>query len=221
MVRRAAGTSAGRFHALALCLCVAALAPSPAGADGSLTGAEILEAQPPGLAEKLLERHVVLLQEFGMGPEAFGGFVRALVIFDQPLGRTMNLLVQAPRQREFRPDVRHIEVIEQSPRHSVTEYQMRIMLVGITYRLRYDWNFETFDIRWELDERFDNDLSDVEGFWELFELDGGRTLGRFGTRVDVGPRLPKFLQDYATRKNLPEAMDRVRRWVDSGGTWRP
>jgi hypothetical protein len=198
----------------------AALLPAPVAAD-PLTAAQILAAQPPGLAEKLLDQHVVLLQEFGKGSEAFGGFLRALVIFDQPRGVTMRLLAQTPRQREYRDDVRRIEVIEQSSRHSVSEYHMRIMLMSIVYRLRYEWDFDTFQIRWALAEDFDNDLSDVEGFWQLFELDAGRTLGRFGTRVDVGPGLPKFLQDYATRKNLPEAMDRARRWVDSGGTWRP
>ena len=44
---------------------------------------------------------------------------------------------------------------------------------------------------------------------------------RFGSRIDVGPALPAFLQDMATRSKLPEAMQNVRRWVDSGGTWRP
>jgi hypothetical protein len=217
---RAAGAAVGAM-AVALWLPVAAALAAPAGGAQPLTGSEILSAQPPGLAEKLLKRHIVLLQEFGMGPEAFGGFVRALVIFEQPRDSTMRLLIQASRQREYRDDVSDIEVIGQSPKYSVSEYHMRMMLMNIVYRLRYDWDFDTFRIQWALAEEFDNDLSDVSGFWELFELDGGRTLGRFGTRIDVGPHLPKFLQDYATRKNLPRALDRVRRWVDSGGTWRP
>ena len=67
----------------------------------------------------------------------------------------------------------------------------------------------------------ENDLRDVSGFWQLYDLDETHTLARFGTRVDVGPALPGFLQDYATRKNVPQTMDHVRRWVDSNGTWRP
>ena len=34
-------------------------------------------------------------------------------------------------------------------------------------------------------------------------------------------RLPVWLQDYATRQNVPQTMEHVRRWVDSGGTYRP
>ena len=98
---------------------------------------------------------------------------------------------------------------------------MKIMFMAIDYRLRTHFDWEGARIWWELDPAFDNHLESVEGFWELFDLDGQRTLGRFGTRVSVGPALPEWLQDYATRKNLPQTMEHVRRWIDSGGTYRP
>ena len=44
---------------------------------------------------------------------------------------------------------------------------------------------------------------------------GDRTLGRFGTTVDAGPNIPRFLQNWITRKNLPKQMQRVRAWVDA------
>ena len=52
-------------------------------------------------------------------------------------------------------------------------------------------------------------------------MEDGRTLGRSGTSVDVGSAVPAFLQDWLTRKKLPQTMERVRLWVDSGGTYRP
>ena len=62
----------------------------------------------------------------------------------------------------------------------------------------------------------ENDFTTLEGRWELFDLGEAQTLGRFGSRINVGPALPAFLQDFATRKKLPEAMQNVRRWVVRG-----
>ncbi|MEN8161643.1 MAG: hypothetical protein ABFS41_16355, partial [Myxococcota bacterium] len=59
------------------------------------------------------------------------------------------------------------------------------------------------------------------GYWELHELEGGRTLARFGTRVNVSAAVPGFLQNGITRKNVPESLDNTRQWIDSGGRWRP
>ena len=32
--------------------------------------------------------------------------------------------------------------------------------------------------------------------------------------------VPSFVEDYLTRKNLPKALGAVKKYVDSGGTWR-
>jgi hypothetical protein len=74
---------------------------------------------------------------------------------------------------------------------------------------------------WELDPSFDNSIDQVSGYWEFLDLDGGRTLARFGTWVRVGPLLPAFVQDRATRQNVLETIESTRQWVDSGGRWRP
>ena len=91
----------------------------------------------------------------------------------------------------------------------------------ISYWLRYQWDVSAGRISWTLDPRFPNGLRVTDGFWELEEVDAAHTLGRFGTRVDVGPALPAFLEEIATRKNLPQTLDRCRRWIDSDGRYRP
>jgi len=144
----------------------------------------------------------------------------ALVLFERPKEYVRQLLVQSSRQKEYRPELKRLEPIESTPEGSLDEYRIRVMFVNITYRMRYVVDREHCRITWALDPEFENDLKDVEGFWELHEIDAGRTLARFGTRVDVGPAVPGFIQDFATQKNVPQTVDRARRWVDSGGTWR-
>jgi hypothetical protein len=91
------------------------------------------------------------------------------------------------------------------------------------YRLRYREDTTAARFDWHLDPGFDNDLEQIEGFWELYPYAGrgGATLGRFGSRVDVGPAIPDFIQDRLGRRTVLDYIENIRRWIDSGGTWRP
>ena len=133
----------------------------------------------------------------------------------------MRLLIQIDRQHEFNPELREIRTIELTETANLSAYHMKIMLMRIRYHARHEWDPAKNQIWWSLDPGYDNDLAVYEGRWDLFELTDQRTLGRFATRVDIGPGLPSFLQDFATRRKLPQAMESTRRWVDSGGTHRP
>jgi hypothetical protein len=76
-------------------------------------------------------------------------------------------------------------------------------------------------LSWDLDPSFDNDLQRMQGFWELYELGEGRTLGRFGSTVDVGRAVPRMVQDALSRKTVLRTVENTRQWVDSDGRWRP
>ena len=193
-------------------------------AAGDATLAGVLQASLPGESpervHQLLEEKFVLLPDDD--PEAAdAGRVRALVLFAQPQPRVLQLLVQTGRQTEYRRDLDGLRVVEQLPDREVDEHDMKILLTRISFWLRYQFDFATGRIAWSLDPRFPNQMRVVEGSWELQPLDPGHTLARFATRIDVGPALPSFLQTLATRKNLPATLDRVRRWVDSDGRYRP
>lgn len=185
-----------------------------------LTADAILASQPPDVVEDLLEGKVVLTQELAADREGSERFIAALVIFDQPRDRTMRLLTQTARQIEFRPELKHIETVDWLSHGNIDEQRLRIMFVKVVFRQRNCWDLAAGRMWWELDPDYDNDLSRLEGFWEFYELSERRTLARFGTRLDVSGALPGFLQDYITRRNVPQNMERVRKWVNSNGRFR-
>jgi hypothetical protein len=200
-------------------LALALLAAAPAGAQGPTPpgpAEALLDAQPRELVARLFEKKVVLLESRGASP-----MVEALVLFQQPHAKTLAMLMQTARQPEFRPELESVREVERMPDGVVEEQRMKIMFVNIVYRLHYTTRPDAARIEWKLDPRFDNAMQEVQGFWELYPLDAGNTLARFGTVVNVGPALPGFLQDWATRKNVPQTLERTRRWVDSDGKWRP
>jgi hypothetical protein len=191
--------------------------------DPTLTGAvhRALAGEPPELVERLLDEKVVVLSGSEPRDQGDPSQVRALVLFARSRSGVIQLLLQTARQTEYRPELQKVETLERFPDGEVDLQEMRIMLVRVSYWLRYQWDVSAGRISWGLDPRFPNGLRVTDGSWELEEVDAVHTLGRFGTRVDVGPALPAFLEEIATRKNLPQTLDRCRRWIDSDGRYRP
>jgi hypothetical protein len=177
----------------------------------------LLEAQPAERRDALLEERLVLLPSDGL-PE---GQVEALVLFAQPADRVWTLLLARERQREYRPELTSLAVIEESDDGVVEEQHLKIAFLSVGYRLRDRFDVGKRTITWELDPSFESTLEHVSGYWELHPLDAERTLARFGTKVSVSAAVPGFLQNGITRKNVPESLENTRQWVDSDGRWRP
>jgi hypothetical protein len=199
-----------------------ALACVTASAAGAIESAEqLLASEPPELAERLLDRKLLVLEDIGADNDSF---VVAYVVFERPVGDVVRLLRQAARQTEYRPELAQVETIETFENGRVDEQRMRIMFTNLVYRLRYRDLADTKGrLEWTLDPEFDNDMSTFEGFWEFhpFERNPDRTLARFGSKVDVGPTVPQFIQKTMSRKTVLRYLENARLWIDSDGTWRP
>lgn len=199
---------------------VALLALAGSLALGAQRGAEsVLSAEPPARLERLEAQRVVLLED--AGGEGSQSFIMALVLFERSVDRVRELLRQAERQPEYRPELKSVKTVELLPDGRIDEQKMKILFTRLVYRLRYHEDPQTGRLEWKLDETFDNDVERLEGFWEFFSFEDGRTLGRFGSRVDVGSGVPRFVQKGISRKTVLTYVENTQKWVDSGGSWRP
>lgn len=196
-------------------------APTPGRAE---TASELLAQLSEDERQELSEDRVMLLDSAGDGK-----LVSALVLFTPPPEQVLPMVSDASRQVEYRPELKrsttmvelHDGVIQQQQmKLQVEQQQMKVAFIKLVFHLHFVIDEEHLNVSWSLAEGYENDLQQADGFWQLYPLGDGSTLARFGTRVDVGS-MPGFLQDFATRKNVPKTLERTRRWVDSGGTWRP
>jgi len=178
---------------------------------------EVLRQQPAKVVRRLRSENLALLP--GVRDESL--YINALVVFDQPLQRTLELLSQTQRQSEYLPELKRVVTVRREDHAVIDEHHVRILFIRIDYRLRTEMDPATGRIWWQLDPNPDNDLDVLEGYWELYDYGASRTLGVFGTRVVVGPALPSFLQNAATRRNVPRVVERMRLWVNSDGRYRP
>lgn len=201
----------------ALVLVAAALMTS----GGRPAADALLAAEPPELVERLREERVLVLEEIGgEGPESF---IVAYVLFERGPEEVAALLRQAERQPEYRPELSEVRTVRELPDGRVDEQRIRILFSEMVYRLRYREDPASGRMEWRLDPDFDNDLRRMRGFWELYAFEGSpdRTLGRFGSDVDVGRMVPGFLQRGLSRKAVLDYLRNCRRWIDSDGEWRP
>jgi hypothetical protein len=181
------------------------------------SGQALLDAQPRQVVEELMDERLVLMRADGSGQ----GLVEALVLFSQPPDAVWDLLVHRERQKEYRPELTALEVVERGDNALIEEQHLRIAFLSVSYRLRNRFDASARTITFEIDPSYESVVRHVSGYWELYPLEGGRTLARFGTRVNVSNAVPGFLQNGITRKNVPETLENTRQWVDSGGRWRP
>ena len=199
------------------CLLAAVLAAALAEAEPSAEA--LLAAAPSGLRSKLESERVVVLD--ATSEPDLAGFVVALAIFSRPRRDVVELVSQSARQTEYRPELESVAVISDGANERVDEHRLRILFKEVVYRLRYQRDPQTDRIAWMLDPRFDNDLHRLDGFWEFYDLPGERTLGRFGSHVDVGPAFPDFVQKRLSRQTVIRTVENCRQWVDAHGEWRP
>ena len=207
-------------------LCGAALLLACSAPALAVAGAALLAPPPaepylraisPDLLPRLARERFLMLPSDAVAPD----LVQGLVVFSQPYALVWRLLAQTERQREYRSELAELTNVEHFANGVVDRHRIRVLFVGLTYHLRYQLDPSAWHIEWSLAPNYENGMQQISGSWDLFDLGGDRTLGRLGSTVRVGSALPRSFQDAVTRKNLPETLDSIRRWVDSGGTWRP
>jgi hypothetical protein len=177
----------------------------------------LLDSQPKELVEELMDERLVLMKTDGSDKS----LVEALVLFSVPPDQVWPLLIERERQSEYRPELTGIEILERQEDGMLEEQHLKIAFLSVSYRLRDKFDAASHTMTFETDPSYESMVEHVSGYWELHALEGNRTLARFGTRVNVSSAVPRFLQNGITRKNVPETLDNTRRWVDSGGRWRP
>jgi hypothetical protein len=208
-----------RLKSWTRCLLLAAVSIAVVGARPSAES--VLDREPGALLDKLVEEKLAVVQGGGGdGPESF---VVAYVLFDKSHSEVLGLLKQAARQTEYRPELKSVKTVETFPDGRLDEQVLKIMFRKLKYRLRYNEDPTTGRLEWKLDPTFDNSLKRMEGFWELYAFADtpNRTLGRFGSSVDVGQGVPKFIQREMGRKTVLRYVRNCRQWIDSNGEWRP
>lgn len=146
-------------------------------------------------------------------------FIEAAVVFDKPPEYVWELLYRTEDQVKFLEEVDKIEIVEKEELQDNLELELRILFMTIVYRVIHHFDKDDLHIYWGLDPSFENDLLDLRGFWKLHLYGEGRTLARYGSNVSI-KNVPRWVESLFKRHGVKKSLIAVRKYVNSGGTYR-
>jgi hypothetical protein len=146
-------------------------------------------------------------------------FVEAAVVFDKPPEYVWELLYRTEDQVKFLEEVEELKIIRKEELRDNLELKLRILFMTVVYRVIHHFEKDDFHIYWGLDPSFENDLLYLHGFWKLHPYDEGKTLARYGSSVSIR-NVPQWVESLFKRHGVKKSLIAVRKYVNSGGTYR-
>lgn len=175
----------------------------------------------PGLSEAevraaLRGELVVHTETFSRpGGKAAGRGVGAVVIA-RPAAAVWAVLSRFEDKAEYMPRIKQVDVLAQEPGRRRVRMVVDASVTTSRYTAWFALDEAGGTIRWKLDRTApDNTIADTEGEWRLYPLGPARTLLYYRTYVDTGRAIPRFIQDYMTRRSLPNLLKAVRARVEA------
>lgn len=182
-------------------------------------GAQVLAALKPEERAKLEKTGVVVSNTLSSGSD-IKGVITAYVIVKQPKARVWELIRNPAHQHTFLPRLDKAKTIKKEENRELAWFQVGVSFVTLENQIDHRWWPEVSRMAWGLDPNYDNDLRQQDGYYNLYAIDDKTTLMEFGTLLETSALVPKFVQDYLTKTDLPEAMAAVKKYMDSNGTYK-
>lgn len=173
----------------------------------------------PDQVKRLKEGKVVILDKDQSKGSEMQRFIQAAMILNQPVDKCWAIFRQTQKQEQYLPKLYKVTTVEEHPNWNKEDFFVKVSFVNIKYRVQHNFEPDKYYFYWALDPSYNNDLKQLEGYWKLFKLDDKHTLARYGTIVNTSDLIPKTIQEFMTKQDLPESMDAVKKYIDSGGTY--
>jgi len=177
------------------------------------------EGLTPEQVQRVKNGEVVLLDKDTSKGTDMARFIQAALIVTRPIEDSWKLFRQTARQAEYLPKLYKCVTIEDKGSYDKVDFFVKFAFINIDYRVQHNFEPDKYYFHWALDPAYKNDLKELEGYWKLFKIDDQHTLARYGTNVNASDLIPKSIQEALTRKDLPESMEAVKKYFDSGGTY--
>ena len=130
-------------------------------------------------------------------------------------------LTQFDRHYLFLPRQTASVVLETTQAEAFVRKTHKIFGFKMEFVLRYTLDSAHYRLDFEIDKTRPHDLEDTAGYFRFEEVKPGVSLLVYGiTRVDTGVKTPRFVQKWLQKRDLPQVAVNIKKWVESGGTWK-
>lgn len=181
--------------------------------------AKVLEKLKPEDREKLLKTGTVVSTNLSSGDE-IKGLINAYIIAKQPKAKVWALLHEPSKQALYLPRLTKSKTVSKGDEEELGWFQVKVAFVTIENQVDHRWWPEVSRMAWGLHPAYDNDLIQQDGYYNLYAIDENTTLMELGTALETSALVPGFVQEYLTKKDLPDVIRAVKKYMDSDGVWR-
>jgi carbon monoxide dehydrogenase subunit G len=143
------------------------------------------------------------------------------VVIDRPIAEVWTHLSRYEDKAEYQPRVKSVTILEKLPDRVHAKFVIDATIMTAKYTAWFVFDPNAHVIHWTLDNSAtDNSIAAVDGDYHLFEVGPSQTLLVYRTYVDSGRSISRSIQEYFTRKAIPNLLKAVKMRVESGGTYK-
>src|SRR6185436_1984714 len=115
---------------------------------------------------------------------------------------------------------KEIKVIKTLPDKCIQVHTVGNWMATFTYGVIQKQEPQNQRLTWTLDSSYpNNDLTSLDGYWKFFPYGKTKTLARYGSNVSF-KNVPEFVENMFKKGGVKDALVSVKKYVDSGGTYR-
>jgi hypothetical protein len=128
------------------------------------------------------------------------------VIIHRPLAACFEEVERYQPLSSYLPGLAEARVLERSEGSFRAHAATRVFWMKFGYGLNFEVDRARGEIRWKLDRTQPADIADTAGKWQFVAIDESTTLLHYVVDVESGSVLPQSIQNYFTRRSLPEVL---------------
>lgn len=144
----------------------------------------------------------------------------AAIVFSSSPEEAWKLISKTEDQAVYIDGCIEVKVLFKSPSKANEVHKVGNKLLSFTYGVIQNYLPESKCIYWTLDPGYlENDLNDLTGYWQLYPYGDDKTLARYGSYISF-KSIPQFIENRYLKSSIKDALDSVKKYVDSYGTYR-
>lgn len=163
---------------------------------------------------------VVKTDTYPTGDGTRGAGITAYCVINKPPDAAWAVMLNYHKFDEFMPRLERIEVLEKTKHTMKITETVRVPLGAISYTLDLIFKPTQRTVSWALDKSRKHDIADTFGAWEFLSYSQGKTILRYTSTLDSGLFVPRFLEDFLIRNDVPDVLLSLKRRIESDGTWK-
>jgi len=180
-------------------------------------GPDGLKGLSPEQIKKLQAGEVVMTSSPEVTPDGHS-VIAAAVMFKVAVEQAWEILSATDRQIEYLEEIKKLRVLEAGEDFNRTEFEVKVMGQKVRYTVVHHFLPELYYLWWELDKKAPHDLRDLSGFWRLYPVGEGKTIGRYGSRVVPGFPVPEFIRKPLFKNGVRSSLEKVKAYVEKNAS---